>query len=147
MKLLVVTNLYPPQELGGYGRCISDFVWGLVQLGHQISVLCSDAPYLGPSDQYGPTYETVNRSLHLLGSFDSGVSMYQEPDVCNSINNHNLSTTTSILCESWDGVIVGNLDLLGPHLLSILLSIERPVLHHIGFVVAPYPLEFFPFHC
>ena len=26
MNLLVVTNLYPPQELGGYGRCIADFV-------------------------------------------------------------------------------------------------------------------------
>ena len=29
MNLLVVTNLYPPQELGGYGRSIADFVWGL----------------------------------------------------------------------------------------------------------------------
>ena len=30
MNLLVVTNLYPPQELGGYGRSIADFVWGLL---------------------------------------------------------------------------------------------------------------------
>ena len=24
MNLLVITNLYPPQELGGYGRSIAD---------------------------------------------------------------------------------------------------------------------------
>ena len=32
-------NLYPPQELGGYGRCISDFVWGLLRNGHEIMFL------------------------------------------------------------------------------------------------------------
>ena len=38
MNLLVVSNLYPPQELGGYGRSIADFVWGLCELGHKIQV-------------------------------------------------------------------------------------------------------------
>ena len=33
MNLLVVTNLYPPQELGGYGRSMADFIWGLQQRG------------------------------------------------------------------------------------------------------------------
>ena len=28
MQLLLITNLYPPQELGGYGRCMADFAWG-----------------------------------------------------------------------------------------------------------------------
>ena len=46
MRLLVITNLFPPQELGGYGRCLSDFVWGLKELGHYIKVITSDAPYL-----------------------------------------------------------------------------------------------------
>ena len=46
MKILAITNLYPPQELGGYGRSISDFVWGFIRLGHDVEVLTSDAPYL-----------------------------------------------------------------------------------------------------
>ena len=54
MNLLVVTNLYPPQELGGYGRSIADFVWGLQELGHSIQVLSSDAPYLGASSGVRP---------------------------------------------------------------------------------------------
>ena len=28
MQLLLITNLYPPQELGGYGRSMADFAWG-----------------------------------------------------------------------------------------------------------------------
>ena len=39
MRLLLITNLYPPQELGGYGRCMADFAWGLQQRGHTIQVL------------------------------------------------------------------------------------------------------------
>ena len=26
MRLLIVTNLYPPQELGGYGRSMADLL-------------------------------------------------------------------------------------------------------------------------
>ena len=54
MNLLVVTNLYPPQELGGYGRSIADFVWGLKERGHNIQVLSSDAPHLGSSSHHRP---------------------------------------------------------------------------------------------
>ena len=42
-NLLLITNLYPPQELGGYGRCMADFAWGLIRLGHHIEVLSADA--------------------------------------------------------------------------------------------------------
>ena len=68
MNLLVVTNLYPPQELGGYGRSIADFVWGLRERGHNIQVLSSDAPHLGASSGLGPSGEAVDRRLQLKGS-------------------------------------------------------------------------------
>ena len=38
MRLLLISNLYPPQELGGYGRCMADFAWGLQERGHIIRV-------------------------------------------------------------------------------------------------------------
>ena len=44
MQLLLITNLYPPQELGGYGRSMADFAWGLMQRGHNVQVLCADVP-------------------------------------------------------------------------------------------------------
>ena len=77
MKLLVVTNLYPPQELGGYGRSIADFVWGLQELGHNIQVLSSDAPHLGASSRLGPSGEAVERKLQLKGSYEGGIKHLQ----------------------------------------------------------------------
>ena len=63
MRLLLITNLYPPQELGGYSRCMSDFAWGLLQRGHTLQVISSDAPYLGPSSA-GPNGEPVDRACN-----------------------------------------------------------------------------------
>ena len=48
MRILIVTNLYPPQELGGYGRSMADFAWGFQQHAHQVMVLTSDAPTYKP---------------------------------------------------------------------------------------------------
>ena len=63
MRLLLITNLYPPQELGGYGRCMADFCWGLKRRGHQLQVLCNDASYLGYASETGPSGEPVARAL------------------------------------------------------------------------------------
>ena len=76
MRLLLITNLYPPQELGGYGRCMADFAWGLQERGHHVQVLSSNAPYLGP-DNSGPSNEPVDRRLKLKGSFHNGVTTYK----------------------------------------------------------------------
>ena len=72
LQLLLVTNLYPPQELGGYGRSMADFRWALERLGHKVTVVSSDAAYLGPIQQ--PELR-VARDLQLKGSFENGVKM------------------------------------------------------------------------
>ena len=41
----------------------------------------------------------------------------------------------------WDGILLGNLDLLGVDLLHWLLGHKLPVLHHVGFVHSPYAIE------
>ena len=144
MRLLLITNLYPPQELGGYGRCMADFAWGLKQRGHHIQVLSSDAPYLGPNN-LGPSGEPVDRRLQLKGSFQDGVHLLESSSAREAIDarNHNFLTYW-LQQEAWDGVLLGNLDLLGPELLSPLLESGLPVLHHIGFVTPPYPPEHLP---
>ena len=80
MRILLVTNLYPPQELGGYGRCMSDFCWGLQRLGHHVAVLTSNAAYLGPGSD-GPSDEPVQRALHLKGSFENGISQINDLEI------------------------------------------------------------------
>ena len=57
MQLLLVTNLYI--RLGGYGRSMADFAWGLMQRGHHVRVLCADVPHLGSSGN-GPQRTRVS---------------------------------------------------------------------------------------
>ena len=150
MRLLVVTNLYPPQELGGYGRAIADFVWGLMQRGHQLQVLSSEAPYLQPQTPppqpsgLGPSGERVSRELRLKGSYQGGVQILQDPAACAAVDQANVEALRRWLALGWDGVLLGNLDLLGPELLPALLGPGIPVLHHVGFVTAPFPSQHLP---
>ena len=144
MRLLLITNLYPPQELGGYGRCMADFAWGLRQRGHSLQVISSDAPYLGPSSA-GPSTEPVDRRLQLKGSFKGGLREMQEPSSRAAVDANNHTLLTHWLSQGvWDGILLGNLDLLGTELLAPLLASNLPVLHHIGFVTPPYPAEQMP---
>ena len=144
MRLLLITNLYPPQELGGYGRCMADFAWGLQQRGQTLQVITSDAPYLGPSGA-GPSNEPVDRRLQLKGSFEGGVHQLQEPVARADIDTSNSALLRHWLSQkAWDGVLLGNLDLLGTELLAPLLASGLPLLHHIGFVNPPYPPEQMP---
>ena len=140
MNLLVVTNLYPPQELGGYGRSMADFVWGLRERGHSIQVLSSDAPHLGASSGLGPSGEAVDRRLQLKGSYEGGVQNLQDPQQRQAIDQANATLIRSWLnSQDWDGILLGNLDLLGPELLPVLLEAQCIVQHHVGFVHAPFP--------
>ena len=145
LNLLVVTNLYPPQELGGYGRSIADFVWGLQQRNHNIQVLSSDAPHLGTSSRLGPSGEAVDRRLQLKGSYQGGVRPLQDPHQRQAIDDANVELIRSWLnCKHWDGILLGNLDLLGPELLPALLEAPCIVQHHVGFVHAPFPPSAWP---
>ena len=87
MRLLLITNLYPPQELGGYGRCMADFCWGLKQRGHQLQVICNDANYLGSSSRTGPSGEPVARELLLKGDFSNGVHLMQGASEQHAVDN------------------------------------------------------------
>ena len=49
LRILVITNLYPPQVLGGYERSIADFARLLQHRGHTVLVLTSDTPQFSAS--------------------------------------------------------------------------------------------------
>ena len=144
MRILVITNLYPPQELGGYGRCMADFVWGLLRQGHEISVLTSNAPYLAPSSDMGPNNETVHRSLLLKGSFESGLYMETDQFKLSKINEHNQNIINQHCSSGWDGCLLGNVDLLGICIVDTLFKFNIPILHHLGFVAPPYSPSEYP---
>lgn len=145
MNILIITNIYPPQELGGYGRSISDFAWGLKQQGHSLQVLSSDAPELGESSNIGPSGESVDRRLQLKGSYTCGVKHENDPRIRKEIDKQNFRIIRHwIKVGIWDGILVGNLDLIGPELLQVALEANCKIQHHVGFVHPPFPTSAWP---
>tara|TARA_B100000674_G_scaffold39763_2_gene27716 strand:- start:27143 stop:28282 length:1140 start_codon:yes stop_codon:yes gene_type:complete len=118
---------------------MSDYCWGLQQLGHDVTVVCNNATYLGESGQ-GPNGESVVRALHLKGSFQNGVQLLQDSGARQAVDEWNCQILTKFTeTTQWDGLLIGNLDLLGPELLIHLLSTGIPTIHHVGFVSPPFP--------
>ncbi|NBT48987.1 MAG: hypothetical protein EBT07_14435, partial [Actinobacteria bacterium] len=110
MRLLLLTNLYPPQNLGGFGLCLQRLCQGLEALGYEPLVLCSDAPYLGPAG----LDPRVCRSLQLLGSYEGGISRLGDSSEEQRRQQHNQRLLSRILKRFNPQVcLVGNLDLLG----------------------------------
>ena len=74
MRLLVITNIYPPQNLGGFGLCIERLTRGLEDIGYNTYVLTGNQSQLGEVEKE----KKVERSLRLLGDYKEGVQHIEE---------------------------------------------------------------------
>ena len=77
--------------------------------------------YLGIGSKEGPSGEPVARELLLKGDFSNGVHLMQR---CvkeqNEVDKHNRAVIQNWLeREQWDGILLGNIDLLGVGLLHM----------------------------
>lgn len=129
-RILVINNLYPPQELGGYGRNICDFANLLKERGHTVKVLTSNAPYLGQLVNAEPEIE---RNLLLFGTFEKETKLLDDPAEINRILRHN----EQVICHAIerfqpDVCLVGNINFLGSVVFNPLLAKFIPVINHLG---------------
>lgn len=130
LRILVVNNLYPPQELGGYGRYIREFALALAARGHDVQVLTSDTSYLGlaPASEPG-----VDRSLRLMGGWKQGRVFNLEEGPATAALRHNFDYTGELLNRFRPDIcLLGNLDFIGNPVLGLILQAGCPVLHHAG---------------
>jgi glycogen(starch) synthase len=74
MRILVLTNLYPPAAVGGYERMCRDVVTRFRERGHEISILTST--FGAPHDETGDDAESVHRRL---GIYWDGVEIVCPP--------------------------------------------------------------------
>ena len=137
MKILFITNLYPPNIVGGYERLCFDVVSGLAARGHQTIVLTSD--YGGKED--GFRGQRVERSLKL---FATNGNIYQPfecaPEDRAAINAHNSETLVKIVERDQPQVVfVWNLYFLDP---SLLETIERLKLSIVYFLTDNWLIAF-----
>ena len=63
MRILIITNLYPPQYLGGYELLCYQVAEYLMAQGHQVEVLTSDFMSEGELEK------GVSRSLKIFQDF------------------------------------------------------------------------------
>jgi glycosyltransferase involved in cell wall biosynthesis len=138
MRLLLLTNLYPPQNLGGFGLCLERLCRGLEQLGYTTQTLTSDSPYLGRAG----LNPNVCRALELIGSYEGGISQLTDN---NERYNRCLRNRALIakVAKSFkpNTCLIGNLDLLGVEIIDSILDMGIPVIQHVGFMGAPLPVE------
>jgi len=141
-KILVVTNLFPPQELGGYGRKMWEFTNQLRKRGHQVRVLAGDLPKLAkaPNAEETALEPVVSRSLRLLGSWEKGSpTPIEDVGLVMENDQHNRQLLQDTIAEMQpDIVFAGNMDFLGVGIPETALGLGLPVLQALGNPVPGY---------
>ncbi len=135
-RILVVTNLLPPQEMGGYGRTVWEFSRELLARGHAVRVLTADMPHLvrKPTAEHEAFEPNVRRSLKLFGDWVDG-TVVAEPDMerRKAIARQNHQTIMREIEEfGAEAIMAGNLDFVGHFFIQVALDRGIPVLHRLG---------------
>ncbi|MFP4415763.1 MAG: glycosyltransferase [Chitinispirillaceae bacterium] len=138
-RILIINNLFPPQELGGYGRLLFDFTELLRGRGYQVQVLTSDTAYLGqaPSEE-----KDISRDLELFGEWKNGITNSFDAEVVRQVIEKNVHTLNAALqAYKPDVCLFGNADFIGADLIFELINRRVPVLQHLGNPQPGYPPE------
>ena len=124
MRVLFVSNLYPPNVIGGYERLCFEVASAFAARGHEIWVLTSD--HGGGSAEYPG--QTVRRTLRLL----TGEGIYDpfpgDAAARDEVNRANLDALRAAVAEARpDAVFAWNLFFLDRSFLAALGGCGRPV--------------------
>lgn len=145
MNILVISNLYPPQVIGGYERSIADFAHQLQQRGHQVLVLTSDMPdYTTHTPQVSSV--AVDRCLLLGGKWRQGQNPEWLPiDQLEAVDQQNLQVLApKVSAFQPDICLAGNLDFFNVSIVNFLLDQQIPVVHYVMNAHPGYPAEISP---
>ncbi|MBF0332911.1 MAG: glycosyltransferase [Alphaproteobacteria bacterium] len=135
-RILLVTNLFPPEEMGGYGRKLWEFSDSLARRGHDLRVLAGSADYLRrPGEESEDRLEPiVSRTLKLYGGWSGGgTGMLVSQDEARAMVRHNTETVFDMVrAFRPEALIVGNIDYIGLDYIQPLLDAGIPVIHSLG---------------
>ncbi len=106
MRILLATNLFPPDVLGGYELLAADVAAGLRQRGHDVHVLTT-----GERRETDPPW--VHRELTLVRQFGEPASLDR---VRHALAAHTQQeATTALLEQGFDGAVIMSMRRLGLH--------------------------------
>ena len=121
MKILVITNLYPPYVLGGYEILCGQVVEHLKKRGHEIHILTSD-------HQSNTCEETIERSLHLFQPFAQQAG-YQRKDRIEAARHNKQVTVRCIETVKPDVIFIWSLLRLTPSTARVCEQSGIPVVY------------------
>ena len=134
LRILVISNLYPPQVLGGYERSIADFSRLLQHRGHEVLVLTSDASQYSASHISQYADPTVDRCLTLMAEWSATGTQWLEHDRVMILNQQNQHTLQQQIQAFQPHIcLAGNLGGLQvkTEILEVLLGAQIPVAHYV----------------
>ena len=147
LRILVITNLYPPQVLGGYERSIADFARLLQHRGHTVLVLTSDTPQFSASHVSLYPDPPVDRCLSLMGGWSSeGASWFDYQRVVSARQQNQAVLKHHLDHFQPDVCLAGNLRFVQMEAgsLALLLSRHVPVVHYLMNAQADYSPQHTP---
>lgn len=145
MRITILTNLYPPQAIGGYERAMADYARLLHKRGHEVLVLTSNTKEYTIDYTLTDSEPLVKRCLILGGFWNDTGGFWFPPEQVEPINLENQKILVQELKSFQPQVcLVGNIDLLRIELLNIFLIAEIPVIHYVMNASPGYPLEVYP---
>jgi glycosyltransferase involved in cell wall biosynthesis len=106
MRLLCITNAYPPLAQGGYGEICADVMSGLADRGHRVKVLTCGAMLRGfvpASEPASNRRVEVERALHFVPA------AWRKPLPGVRAVRHDQEVIQRTLAECWDAVLVWHL--------------------------------------
>ena len=132
LNILIISNLYPPQVIGGYERSMADFARLLHIYGHNVLVLTTNAEAYTTNYIIPEPPPTVHRSLHLCGEWTpQGTQWYSPEPVLARIFQNREVLAEELRTFQPDVCLAGNIDFLGLELLEKILADGIPVAHYV----------------
>jgi glycosyltransferase involved in cell wall biosynthesis len=133
MKILFLTNLYPPHVIGGYETLCMEAVQGLAKRGHDVSVLTST---------YGCDRESSEGNIHRLLSLEGDLQFYKLKDAWTYPQRHqrNVQHLRRLIAEQKPDIVF----IWGMWNLSkrLALEVERLMGSQVVYFLAnPWPIE------
>jgi glycosyltransferase involved in cell wall biosynthesis len=150
LSIVLVTNLFPPQELGGYGRMMWEFAHGLIARGHRVRVLTSDVTEFGknPTPDEVAMEGHIRRTLRMVGTWAGGrpAPLTDRAEIVRRMGDNAARFRAALAEVDADLVLAGNLDFLGISILQPALRANLPVLHALanaspGYAAAEQPRD------
>lgn len=145
LKILIITNLYPPQVIGGYERQIAECVRLLHRRGHTVLVLTSNTQDYTSNCENTDSEPVVFRSLNLCGVWTHQGNQWLSIDKVAERTFINRKTLAlELQAFKPDICLAGNIDFLGIELVEKILADGIPVAHFLMNEFPGYPAELTP---